>query len=342
MNLDEEETINDNFLSKSNSIFKKNDILYTKPNYTINNNYTNSNVNNLVFDASRMYEFFSYKSKDEDDNQSQQYTNGTDYWEYCANLFMNKQSSINNFSEKEVNKNSLLNKKRNREKIFTIAKESKEEKNKPQKIIRGRKKTSINNNKIHNLLSEDNIVNKIKGHFFGFIRDIIEKKSQGRIKFKKLQYKYIANLKKNQNENLLKTKMKDILSKLPISKKYKKYNEYENKVIINKIYEEKKEKSVIKILNLTFNQLFILFRRNLKKPDDVPKIKAIEKRIKGLDNPDYNDIGYLINKIRKDYENIKNKEEIEDYIKKVEVFCKNYEKWFYDKFGRKSKKQLNN
>ena len=74
------------------------------------------------------------------------------------------------------------------------------------------------------------------------MRDVIEKKSQGGIKFKKLQYKYIANLKKNQNENLLKTKMKDILSKLPICKKYKKYKEYENKVIIDKIYEEKKKR----------------------------------------------------------------------------------------------------
>ncbi len=75
----------------------------------------------------------------------------------------------------------------------------------------------------------------------------------------------------------------------------------------------------------------------MKKPDDAPKIKAIVKRIKGLDNPDYKDIGYLINKIRKDYYNIMEKEELEDYIKVVEVFCKNYEKLFYDKFGRKSK-----
>ena len=56
MNLDEEETINDNNLSVPDSIFKKNDILYTKPNYTINNNCTNSDVNNLVFDALRMYD----------------------------------------------------------------------------------------------------------------------------------------------------------------------------------------------------------------------------------------------------------------------------------------------
>ena len=136
--------------------------------------------------------------------------------------------------------------------------------------------------------------------------------------------------------------MKDILSKLPISKKYKKYNEYENKFIIDKIYEEKKEKNVIKILNLTFNQLFIIFRRNLKKPEDVGKIKAIKKIIKGLDDCHYKDISYLTEKIRKDYYNIMEKEELEDYIKVVEVFCKNYEKWFYDKFGRKSKKQLNN
>ena len=56
MNLDEEETINDNFLSKSNSIFQMNDISYKKAYYINNNNCINSNVNNLVFDASRMYD----------------------------------------------------------------------------------------------------------------------------------------------------------------------------------------------------------------------------------------------------------------------------------------------
>ena len=333
MNLDEEETINDNNLSVPDSIFKKNDILYRKSNYKYNNTCINSDVNNSFDEASKQYEIISNKEKDEDDNQSQQYTNGIDY----EKLYMIEQSSINNYSEKEVNKNNLLNKKRNREKIFSITKESKEEKNKPRKIIRGRKKRSIKNNRIHNLLSEDNIVNKIKGHFFRFIRDIIEKKSQGRIKFKKLQYKYIANLKKDKNENLLKTKMRYILSNLPISKKYKKFKEYENKTIIDKIYEEKKEKVVIKILNLTFNQLLIIFRKNLKKPEDAQKIKAIEKRIKGLDNCDYKDINYLTEKIRKDYEIIMNREKIENYIKEVEEYCKNYEKWFNDKFGRKSK-----
>ena len=131
--------------------------------------------------------------------------------------------------------------------------------------------------------------------------------------------------------------MRYILSNIPISKKYKKFKEYENKTIIDKIYEEKKEKDVIKILNLTFNQLFIIFRKNLKKPEDAQKIKAIEKRIEGLDNCDYKDINYLTEKIRKDYENIMNREKIEDYIKEVEEYSRNYEKRFYEIFGRKSK-----
>ena len=75
----------------------------------------------------------------------------------------------------------------------------------------------------------------------------------------------------------------------------------------------------------------------MKKPEDAQKIKAIEKIIEGLDNCDYKDINYLTEKIRKDYEIIMNREKIENYIKEVEEFSRNYEKWFNDKFGRKSK-----
>ena len=46
-----------------------------------------------------------------------------------------------------------------------------------------------------------------------------------------MQYKYITDLKKDKNEDLLKTKMRDILSNLPISKKYKQSKKDENKII---------------------------------------------------------------------------------------------------------------
>ena len=69
----------------------------------------------------------------------------------------------------------------------------------------------------------------------------------------------------------------------------------------------------------------------MKKPEDAQKIKTIEKRIERLDDCDYKDINYLTEKIRKDYEII------EDYIKEVEEYSRNYEKRFYEIFGRKSK-----
>ena len=75
----------------------------------------------------------------------------------------------------------------------------------------------------------------------------------------------------------------------------------------------------------------------MKKPEDAQKIKTIEKRIERLDDCDYKDINYLTEKIRKDYEIIMNREKIEDYIKEVEEYSRNYEKRVYEIFGRKSK-----
>ena len=131
MNLSfEEETINDNFLSTTGDIFQMKDIPYQKTNYRFNNNCINSDVSNSVVDASRPYEIFLHKEKDEDDNQYQKnmITNGIDYYEYYSKLYMNKHSSKNNIWENEMEKNNFLNKKRNHEKIFAITKEFKKEK----------------------------------------------------------------------------------------------------------------------------------------------------------------------------------------------------------------------
>ena len=65
----------------------------------------------------------------------------------------------------------------------------------------------------------------------------------------------------------------------------------------------------------------------------------IQNKIKGIDlfeNNNYNDISNLINEIRQNKNNIE-QNKLEEYIKKVEYLCCNYEKWFYDKTGRKKK-----
>ena len=102
---------------------------------------------------------------------------------------------------------------------------------------------------IHKKDSEDNIVNKIKGWVFHFIRYIISKYSGGNIKINKL---------KNSHR-------------------------YENRHIVEKIMNgEEKNEIIIKILDLTYEEVFILFRRKLKCENDKNKLEEILKKFDGF------------------------------------------------------------
>ena len=189
-------------------------------------------------------------------------------------------------------------------------------------------------------------MNKIKTHFFHYIRDIIKKNSiNEKINFIKFRTEFVDDLKTDKNVDLLETKMEDILKYQPISTKNKKSDEYENRLIINKIYEERKEKDVMKILELTFKELFIIFRKKLKKPEDKKELKKIGKKIEGLDliknkeNKEYDDVDYLKADImkRNSKNNKMNETELKEYINKVSKACLDYEKWFYEKIGREKK-----
>ena len=134
-------------------------------------------------------------------------------------------------------------------------------------------------------------------------------------------------------------KIKDILSQEKISTKYSTFQGNENELIINKIYKEGKETRIIKILDLTFEELFIIFRRKLNYHKDEEGIENIADKIEGLDlleNDNYNDVGYLIKEIIERYKNMES-HELENYVDNVKILCCNYEKWFNDKIGRISK-----
>ena len=179
----------------------------------------------------------------------------------------------------------------------------------------------FNQNKKH----EDNIINKIKCCFFNhYIIDLVKKNSiNNDIELKKLPNKtFYADLNKKKNEKLFKMKVSDILCQQKISSKYSKFDEYENKKIIEKIYKEKKEMKLIKILELTFEELFIIFRRKLNDPNDIIKLEEIKDKIEGLDlleeNNNYKDVEYLIQKI-------KSKDKYDsDYIEKFIRACYDY------------------
>ena len=215
-----------------------------------------------------------------------------------------------------------------------------------KKVKFGRKKIDDSENGKHDKNSNDNIINKIKGNFINyFIRNFIKFHSiNKKIDFKKLPREFIADLNKETNEALYKRKISDILRENKISSKYSSCDKYENRKIIDKIYEENKEMNVMKILELTYEELFIIFRRKLNNPKDMEKLEEIKNKI-GHDllekKGKYEDIEYLINYIKKKYKNKLSEPQLNEYVNNVEDLCLNYKKWFDDKIGRTSKNKRN-
>ena len=199
----------------------------------------------------------------------------------------------------------------------------------------GRNKLNSNKKWKHNKISEDNIINKIKAYFINtFIRLLIKMYSLNKnIDLKKLPTKgFISDLSKQNNERLFNMKIKDILCEQSISTKYSTFDRFENKKIIDRIYKENKETNVIKILELTFDELFIVFRRKLKDPEDMEKLEEIKAKIEGLDLLEENNKCKDVEDLIKEQEKDNGKE----YIEEIKRLCLGYIKWFNDKNKRKS------
>ena len=294
------------------NIQEPNPSYYSEEEFTFfeKNNYFVQETEQYFQDISAKTYFSSYKENDNTNNQTKRinYTNNIDM---------------------DTNIPSYLRRKTKREKNIKNLDNEENEENIVNNKQSSNKKSKSNKNMKHDKYCEDNIINKIKGCFFNsyIIGLVIKNSIYNEIKLKKLpNKKFIADLNKEKNERLFKMKISDILCQQKISSKYTKFDEYENKKIIEKIYEEKKEIKVIKILELTFEELFIIFRRKLNDPDDMNKLEEIKDKIKGLDllkeNNKYKDIEYLL----KD-------------IKKVKELCLNYKIWFGEKRGRASRKK---
>ena len=180
-----------------------------------------------------------------------------------------------------------------------------------------------------------NIVIKLKAHIFNsFIPDFIKKNSiNTNITLKKLRTnEFVADISKQNNERLFNMKINDILCEQPISTKYSTLDRFENKKIIDKIYKEKKEIKVIKILELTFEELLIIYRRTLNNPEDMEKLEKIKNKIQGLDLSEenkYKDFGFLIEHLKNNYD--------DEYIEIVKRTCIRYKNWFIEKQSRKNK-----
>ena len=335
----------------------------------VNNDYYNcirQDFNDVEAKCFQGFGQISYQSADRDDQE------GNENFDSEKNKISNESSkdykkenisfnkNLNNYENKEKEEKKYLIDNKEKEIIFKLEKIPKSEKtndNLSKKIRNkrnncGRKKKSDNNKRKHNKSCGDNIIIKIKGYFFTFIRDITKNNFINKtLYFRKLPYKFISKLSKKFNVRLMNMKMKDILSEIPITTKNKKSHKFENKFIVEKLYKEEKEKKVIQILDLTFRELFIIFRRKLNYVGDKAELEIISKKIEDLDllkDNNYKDINYLIDQIRNKSKNMDEdsdteitEDDYEKYIKELRYFCCIYEKWFKKKIARNSKKNKN-
>ena len=323
----------------------------------VNNDYYNcirQDFNDVEAKCFQGFGQISYQSADRDDQE------GNENFDSEKNKISNESSKDykkenisfdinlnNNYKNKEKEEKNYLVDNKEKEIIFKLEKIPKSEKSSDNlsKKIRnkknncGRKKKSDNNKRKHNKSCGDNIIIKIKGYFFTFIRDITKNNFINKtLYFRKLPYKFISKLSKKFNVRLMDMKMKDILSEIPITTKNKKSHKFENKFIVEKLYKEEKEKKVIQILDLTFRELFIIFRRKLNYVGDKAELEIISKKIEDLDllkDNNYKDINYLIDQIRNKSKNMDEdsdteitEDDYEKYIKELRYFCCIYEKWF--------------
>ena len=218
----------------------------------------------------------------------------------------------------------------NNEPCILIKNENEEgEKKKRGRKINITKKTKI----LHDKYSQDNIIKKIKGKFLGyivkFLNNLLKQSNYRKKKYKlyKLNYKYINQLKKEEDLEIFKKKLKELLS-LEISPKYKKISKLHNKKIINEIFENKdlSNYQVIKFaFELTFKEWIELFtyKKNVYeiiKHNDENIIEEIEKSMIHVD--------VLLKKIL-------DKNDDNHFFSIFTFFLYNYEEWFLIKRERK-------
>lgn len=343
--MDQNETMNDNFYSGEintqgeSNISEKNSDIKTLITKNTNHNFLRDINHNEVISKITIK---NIKNCFQGPNQSTKN-------ESIQEKEIEKEKNINIISEKNKNENIIIDEEREQikknKKIFMIQKIDKLKNSsanyKIKKIKIGRRKKTDTITRKHNKTCEDNIIIKIKVHFFQYIRDITKKNSiYGKIDFKKINHSFIHNLNKEKNIKLFNMKIKEILSEQKITSKNKNSKSNENEKIINKIFSEKKDIKLIKILELTFHELFIIFRHSLELEEDQKEILDISRKIEGLDllyEKKYQDINYLIEKTQQKNED-GNYLENKQYIQKIISMCGFYEEWFKRKIGRKQKK----
>ena len=208
--------------------------------------------------------------------------------------------------------------------IFKIVKINK-------KIGRIKKNSTVKG--IHNKLSQDNIIRKIKGRFHEKLRLYINEeykkylfKKTGKKKklinwMKRISPKVSRRIKKEDNLKWFDSKIFEIFSE-KVSLKYSVNNLDFNKKKINKLIGLNEAKNVINILNTNVEELYDKYINNEK----IDGFKTLKDDIEELEV----------------HMESTNQENVKEYLQKYEYIAKNLKSIFLQKIGRNHRNKKTN
>ena len=273
---------------------------------TENDGYNNNLIEKVIKDE-KILKFVQYDIQNMNSNKEKSKIN----FEYQNDNISKQENSIDLKYEGEKEKDNHLKKKRGR-------------------------RTTKKGGKEHNRYNDDNIIKKIKAILFdyclNFINKMINKNEEEKIKLLKIAYKYIDQLEKKKNLDLFEMHLKDLFSLEISTKFYTKSKDY-NKILINRILEQKIKvedfDTIIFLFKITFNDWIEIFTYkksilsliNEYNAENVNYIK-IQKEFIG--------VNHLLNEVLK-------KEDFKNDCKYYTLFLLyifNFQRWFYIKRGR--------
>lgn len=260
--------------------------MYSFPEITLKEDEKNSD--------SDIYNFFEFK---EEENNKEKLFDKID------NIMSNK-SNVNSKVICEISEGIGEN----------ISLKAKIQKNQINNKKKGRPGIKEVRNGKHNIFSEDNIMRKIKSHFFKYVNKTLNQAiAKKRHKFVNIPYVMVKELNIDYNIQLMNSTIKEVYEEsYQYIDTYKIKNRkriQRNKATMNYLSKnEKDETNVINLLNLNVIQFYYDFRENCLELF----LTKISQKIKD--------------------------ENREKYKEKVRRLCNNFEKWFLDRKPRTKKK----
>lgn len=209
----------------------------------------------------------------------------------------------------------------NSDKLYFISNQSEKKKKKKNKKLGRKRKNEDRQGSNHTKEKKDNIINKIKGYFFKYVNDTINKSltKECLLKFQKVPHKMIIKSKRDYNLNLLNSPLRQVYQEttnyIERFKKYKRRDYSINKILLEYLEKNKeKEKKAFDLLNKNVSLIFDDFRKT--------------------------NMQIFLNTLRDKYKEEQNHDNIEHYLQEVQNLCNNFEKYYINRKSRKNGKKM--